>query len=145
MNIILGFWLEDPHPVKVLSMPFDKLMLAYVIVTAVAAITAVITLLTIRRQVEAMREQLQQMKAAGEQTNSLITTARDQVAALSIAAEATKQSAEAAALNAEALINSERAWILVEIGEIPNFQPNPNKLEILWIRPMVRNYGKTVA
>lgn len=43
------------------------------------------------------------------------------------------------------MINSERAWVLVEIGEIPNFQTQPSQLEFLWIRPAIRNYGNTVA
>lgn len=43
------------------------------------------------------------------------------------------------------LISSERAWVLVEIGELPPFKPDPNALEILWIHPTIKNFGKTPA
>ena len=42
-------------------------------------------------------------------------------------------------------INTERAWILVEIGELPSFEPDPNRLEFLWIRPTFKNCGNTMA
>jgi hypothetical protein len=41
--------------------------------------------------------------------------------------------------------NSERAWVLVDIGKLPPFKPDPNKLEILWVFPTIKNYGKAVA
>jgi hypothetical protein len=44
-----------------------------------------------------------------------------------------------------ALIDSERAWVLVDIGRLPDFQPEPNQVQILWIFPTIRNYGKTPA
>lgn len=125
MNDLLCLLLEDPHPVKVLSMPFDKLMLAYVIVTAVAATAAVITLFAIRGQMKAMREQLEQMKAASQQTDELIKTARDQANALAVAAEAAKKSAEAALINAQALINSERPWLFVRFALSQNNTGRP--------------------
>jgi hypothetical protein len=57
----------------------------------------------------------------------------------------TKRSADATKFNAEALINSERAWVQVEVGKIPEFTPDPTKVEILWIWPAVRNWGRTPA
>lgn len=125
MNVkIFCLLLEDPHPVKVLSMPFDKLMLTYVIVTAIAATAAVVTLFAIRGQLKAMRAQLDQMKAAGEQTDKLIVIADRQAAALSVSAEAAKKNAEAAALNAQALIDSERPWLFVN-SQISNTNITP--------------------
>ena|SRR5438270_5145954 len=127
---------ENPYSVKIVSIPFDKLMLAYVIVTAIAAIAAVVTLLTIRGQLQVMREQLGQMEEAGKQTESLIAQASVQSNALLIAAraaesnaeaahaqviqfravaESAEKSANAAVRNAEALINSERPWIFPKI------------------------------
>ncbi len=53
--------------------------------------------------------------------------------------------AKAAKDNAQALISSERAWILVDIGKLPPFAPEPNLVQILWIFPTIKNYGKTVA
>jgi hypothetical protein len=46
---------------------------------------------------------------------------------------------------ADALTSSERAWILADIGRIPPFNPDPNQVQILWIFPTIKNYGKTVA
>jgi len=51
----------------------------------------------------------------------------------------------AAEKNVEAVINSERAWVLVDIGKLPPFKPEPNQLQILWIFPTIKNYGRTVA
>ena len=45
----------------------------------------------------------------------------------------------------EALINSERAWILVDIGKLPPFNADRNEVQVLWIFPTIKNYGKTVA
>jgi hypothetical protein len=59
--------------------------------------------------------------------------------------KATETAAKAAKDSADALINSERAWILVNIGKLPPFKPDPNQLQILWIFPTIKNYGKTVA
>jgi hypothetical protein len=45
-----------------------------------------------------------------------------------------------------AFLNSERALVLVETGDIPdNFIPDPNSHEVLGIMPVFRNYGKTPA
>jgi hypothetical protein len=41
--------------------------------------------------------------------------------------------------------NSERAWVLVDIGKLPPFKSDPNQLQILWIFPTIKNYGRTVA
>jgi hypothetical protein len=61
------------------------------------------------------------------------------------AADAAKQAAEAGLLNAQTLIASERAWVLVDIGNLPDFQPDANTVQILWIFPTIKNYGKTPA
>jgi hypothetical protein len=58
---------------------------------------------------------------------------------------ATETAANAANKNTKALINSERAWMLVDIGKLPPFDPDPNQLQFLWIFPTIKNCGKTVA
>ncbi|GAC1702247.1 MAG: hypothetical protein NVS9B4_07180 [Candidatus Acidiferrum sp.] len=68
-----------------------------------------------------------------------------QTKATVIAAQASRKSANAAKLSSDALINSERAWILVDIGTLPPFDPSPNEVQILWVFPTVKNYGKTIA
>ncbi len=62
-----------------------------------------------------------------------------------LAAAAARDSAEAAKTSADALINSERAWVLIEISNFPEFQPGPTRVELIWIFPTMRNYGKTPA
>jgi hypothetical protein len=57
---------------------------------------------------------------------------------------ATETAANAARDNTQVLLNSERAWILVETGGIPdNFESNQNSMGFLDIRPIIRNSGKT--
>jgi hypothetical protein len=42
------------------------------------------------------------------------------------------------------LVASERAWVLIEPGVIPDdFEPDPSSLQLLDIRPVIRNSGKT--
>jgi len=69
---------------------------------------------------------------------------RDHALHLQNLATAARDNAIAARDNAQTLLNSERAWILVDTGEIPdNFEPNQNSVEILDVRPVVRNSGRT--
>jgi hypothetical protein len=57
---------------------------------------------------------------------------------------AARDNAVAARANVDALISSERAWILVDTGEIPdNFDANQNSVGILDVRPVLRNSGRT--
>src|SRR6266852_8833311 len=60
-------------------------------------------------------------------------------------ARATETAAHASSKSAEALINSERACMLVDIGKLPPFDPDPSHLQFLWIFPTIKNCGKTVA
>src|SRR5579864_1985211 len=126
----------------------DWLLLIYDIVTAIAAIVAVLALKQIRAQARAMREQLDQMKAAGKQTDDLIAVARDQARALGIAAAAAQESADAALLNAQAIINSERPWVFVNYTISPdNILPAPGSLASLPSRFTfdLTNSGRTPA
>lgn len=58
--------------------------------------------------------------------------------------KATKNAAEAASKSANALIDSERAWILVELGETQRIIPG-DEVGYFWIKPRVKNVGKTIA
>jgi hypothetical protein len=61
-------------------------------------------------------------------------------------AKKTADAAEATEKNVEAVLNSSRAWILVDPGVIPDdFEPDPNLIAFLEIRPIIKNYGKTPA
>lgn len=82
--------------------------------------------------IERAEEQVAEMRSAGGQTNDLIAHAASQAQALlknveisllnaeatAGIAHATRLSAEAANLNAKALINAERAWLLVEMKSL---------------------------
>ncbi len=41
--------------------------------------------------------------------------------------------------------NSERAWITVSIDKLPDFPNDPNAVAFLWIKPSVKNSGRTPA
>jgi hypothetical protein len=56
--------------------------------------------------------------------------------------DATKVAADAALLNAQAVINAERAWVLVKIQNVP--EPPPDALGVL-VLPIVTNHGKTTG
>jgi hypothetical protein len=46
----------------------------------------------------------------------------------------------------DALVNSERAWVLVEIGTLPDFSKvQPDTAAILYIMPKIQNFGRTTA
>jgi hypothetical protein len=58
----------------------------------------------------------------------------------------TRKAAEAASMQASHLAASERAWIIVDPGNISDdFEPDPSTLQMMEIRPLVRNCGKTMA
>jgi hypothetical protein len=59
-------------------------------------------------------------------------------------AASTETAANAANKNAEVLINSERAWVFAEIGQLPgNFVPSPNQVQIVNLPITFRNLGKS--
>lgn len=46
----------------------------------------------------------------------------------------------------EIQISGERAWVLVDPGNIPDdFEPRPGRVAFLEVRPIIKNYGKTPA
>ncbi len=57
----------------------------------------------------------------------------------------TRRSVNAMQEQSRHIVNTERAWALVEIGEIPEWSPEPNRVEFLWIRPTIKNCGNTMA
>lgn len=111
---------------------------ALVIVGLGGTIAAIWTLLTIRRQTTAIERQVREMQSTSIQTDRLIE-------------EAAKQSI-AAKKSAEALINTERAWIMVELDWVPGYPKvilgdstdiGPHTSAA--IRFMYTNEGKTIA
>jgi hypothetical protein len=76
-----------------------------------------------------------------------LKTIKEQTAATRIAADAAKESAEAASLNAQVLINTERAWLIpcasVTPKTLPTFQFQPNHIQ--WLTIQIQNFGRTPA
>jgi hypothetical protein len=77
------------------------------------------------------KRQGRERKAQHEESVTQMTIARD--------------AADAAKASADAFLNSERAWILAVIGQLPEFNPTPDRIEILWVFPTLKNFGKTPA
>jgi hypothetical protein len=109
------------HEFLVLSDPlskriFDPLVINWplVIVGILGVLAALRTLTAIQRQAEIMERQT----------------------------KSTQDAAEAAKINAEALINSERAWVFVEKAEV---RSSARKFQVLDVFPTIKNHGKTVA
>lgn len=58
----------------------------------------------------------------------------------------TRRAAESSAESGQAFISAERAWVLVETGTIPDdFQPDPNRVQVFQIWPVVINRGRTAG
>jgi hypothetical protein len=74
-----------------------------------------------------------------------LTTIRRQARSMRYQTTIFRDNAASAKASVEALINSERAWVLIDIGKIPNFQPDPNSVQFLWVSPTIQNQGKTPA
>jgi hypothetical protein len=148
---------NDPWSVRVIGFPpkdkYDYISLGATLLLTLVGIVGVgvgiCTLVYLRKQAaetrlqrKVMARQLEEMKRQADLMEQQAADARE------AAAEATKlarQSAEAATTNAEALINSERAWVNVEIDEPPFLTRDASGNGIVWIRPKVKNYGRTPA
>lgn len=89
--------------------------------------------------------ELKEHKRQGRERKEQHEESAAQMAIMQSQADAIRDNAIAAKANAEALINSERAWVLVDIGKLPPFDPDPNQVQILWIFPRIKNHGKAVA
>jgi len=62
-------------------------------------------------------------------------------------ADVAQEQAGTARKSVDALLNSQRAWIFVTIGKLPDLEqaPSPDRLEMLWVLPIIKNYGQTPA
>jgi hypothetical protein len=97
----------------------------------VGIVVAICTLVAIQRQAKANVDTLAEIRAAGQQTDRLIEHAGKQ--------------ANAALLNAEAVMHSERAWIVVKPSLIDNkLQASPPHTITLFTRS-IKNVGRTPA
>jgi hypothetical protein len=56
-----------------------------------------------------------------------------------------RKSADAASLNAEILVNSERAWVQVEVIGDADWVKEPGGSTKIWFRPLLKNFGRTPA
>jgi hypothetical protein len=104
--------------------------LALAIIGLLGTCAAIGTLLIILRQTKAIESQVSEMRKTGEQTDKLIQ-------------EATVQSI-AAKRSADALINSERAWVDGEIVPTEDI-PNPSDYPDMAYELRITNQGRTPA
>lgn len=95
---------------------------AYVILTGLLVLVggigigyAVRTLEAIKRQAKANEDQLTEIQQSSEKTDRMISLTAQQAENSRLATESAKQSADAAKASADVLVNSERAWIIVNI------------------------------
>jgi hypothetical protein len=135
---------KGTYRVKVVSQPFDWLYLIYVIVTAIAAFVAWRALIAIRIQGHWMKKQLAEMRIARKQTVTEMQAAGEQTRQLIAQAEST---AKATRASADALVASERAWIMVEAFPAGNSKPfkSPDGAIGVDARCECKNEGKTGA
>jgi hypothetical protein len=94
-----------------------------------------------RSQWTVMQGQLGQMESAGRQTDFLIEQSTKQAAEMAKAATAANASAQAAETTADALIESERAWVGVTIKTTKSTSSEA----FVWFWPDIMNYGRTPA
>jgi hypothetical protein len=112
---------------------------------------AIRTLKNIRIQAMANVDQLREIRKSRQQTDAMIEHA-------AIQAQATKDAADAAQKSAQALMDGERAWLLVEDIQLPNDPISPTidtsisgrlhlpGLLLVDVQPasfLIKNYGKT--
>lgn len=96
-------------------------------------------------QLETMRTQLQMMENSGKQTDQLIEQARTQAAELHGATEAAIANAHASLANWEALKNSERPWLFINIQTSDAKKDENGTFQSLGFTVSFRNWGKTPA
>jgi hypothetical protein len=120
------------YKVDVVSQPtprHDPLFITYLVITGMGVLVGVGTLFVVWRQRNVMLDQLQQMQASGKQTDQMI--------------EQSRNTAGAALLNAQAVINSQRAWLFPQIKRVPysdGYTKAMGQFELC-----IENYGKTPA
>jgi hypothetical protein len=57
----------------------------------------------------------------------------------------TRKATEAAAKQANHIVTSERAWIQVEMTSEPEWGSDASAEDVIWFRPVIKNYGKSPA
>lgn len=131
--IILSAWLEMTRSELVMAV----LTAIYVGITGFYALTSHKTLKAIEKQGE-LAESL-----AEDNANQFA----EQIAELKTSAEAAKQSAGAAQISADSIINSERAWILENINFPKTLEPQPVAGQSIecQVAYTFKNFGRTPA
>lgn len=118
---------------------------ALVVIGAVGVGYAIKTLKAIERQAKANEGQLTEIQQSVEKTDRMIVIAAQEAENGRAAMEAAKQSADAAVLNAQAIINSERPWLFINIVTFPANADEHGIPEHLGFSVTFRNHGKTPA
>lgn len=118
---------------------------ALVLVGIAASYLALRSLRVIKTQTRHIEQQVKEMQASSKQTDKLIEQATKQ-------AEAAKDAANSALVNAQAVVNSERAWVMARIEHSPlagarylGSRPPDCEDTTMSIRLWTKNDGKTPA
>lgn len=109
----------------------------------------VATVLFIKAQVLEMRRQrilmAKTLLAIRKQAATMELQAADARGSAAQATALAQQSANAASSNAAAFVNSERAWVQVEVIGDPHWVKDPGGSSKIWFRPLLKNFGRTPA
>lgn len=106
----------------------------------------ILTLIFIGWQAVETRRAAQATQVSAVAIQQQIVVMERQTKATEDAAAAAKDTAESTKLSIEMMISSERAWVLADPGSIPDdFEPRPDRIAFLEVRPVIKNYGKTMT
>jgi hypothetical protein len=131
--------------VEIAPQPTDNWFKGYVVATVVIAALNLLLLIVVWLQRKTMIEQLAEMKTTREKTVAEMQAAGEQTRQLIMQTEST---AKATRDSADALIASERAWIMVEVipaGNNPQIIRNQDGTIGVDARCVCENQGKTGA
>jgi len=97
--------------------------------------------------IKAASDQVAEMQNAGNQTEQMIAQSKEQVAALATLASTTAISARAAKDSADALVASERAWVMlkVDFNRLLGQALDGDISTCVYVDIVFRNFGKTPA
>lgn len=136
--------LDPAYRVEVTPQPTDNWFKGYVVATAIIAALNLLLLIVVWLQRKTMIEQLAEMKTTREKTVTEMQAAGEQTRQLIAQAEST---AKATRDSADALVASERAWIMVEAFAVGHSKPfkSPDGATGIDARCECKNEGKTGA
>ena len=141
---------DREYPVSVSKIPdvtihrdlIDYLML---VLTAVLATVGIVGTCYALQTLRAIKTEVRTAVIALKHSASLAHAAQKVAEGVLVNANIAKEHADATHKTVDTMMIGQRAWIIVTMGVVPDFTPEPGKLQILWISPTFTNCGKTPA